>query len=55
VYNNGNAEIVASNFTENINNGNGGVIYNKKKLSINGTVFNENEVKTVELFIMKEH
>ena len=45
VYNNGNAEIVASNFTENINNGNGGVIYNKKKLSINGTVFNENEGK----------
>ena len=45
VYNNGNAEIVASNFTENINNGNGGAIYNKNKLSINGTVFNENEGK----------
>ena len=45
VYNNGNAVIVASNFTENINNGNGGVIYNKNKLSIDGTVFNENEGK----------
>ena len=43
VYNNGNAEIVASNFTENINNGNGGAIYNKKSLTIKDTVFNENE------------
>jgi len=45
VYNNGNAEIVSSNFTENINNGNGGAIYNKNSLTIKDTVFNENEGK----------
>ena len=43
VYNNGVADIVSSNFTENYNGGNGGAIYNKNSLSINSTSFNENE------------
>ena len=43
VYNNGDAEILSSNFTDNYNGGNGGAIYNKKSLLINNTVFTENE------------
>ena len=43
VYNNGAADIISSNFTDNYNGGNGGAVYNKNKLFINGTVFSENE------------
>ncbi|MBQ9025048.1 MAG: hypothetical protein IJ104_01525, partial [Methanobrevibacter sp.] len=43
VYNNGAAEIISANFTDNYNFGNGGTIYNKNSLSIKDTVFTENE------------
>ncbi|MCR5026813.1 MAG: hypothetical protein K6A34_05175 [Methanobrevibacter sp.] len=45
VYNNGIAEIVSSNFTENSNGRNGGAIYTTNSLSVKDTVFNENEGK----------
>ncbi|WP_407379562.1 Ig-like domain repeat protein [Methanobrevibacter sp.] len=43
VYNNGAAEIISANFTENYNFANGGAIYNAKSLIVNDTVFTENE------------
>ena len=43
IYNNGIADITSSNFTENINYGNGGAIYSTNSLYINNSVFTENE------------
>ena len=43
IYNNGIADITSSNFTENINYGNGGAIYSTNSLNINNSVFTENE------------
>ena len=43
IFNNGIADITSSNFTENINYGNGGAIYSTNSLNINNSVFTENE------------
>ncbi|MEE1336394.1 Ig-like domain repeat protein [Methanobrevibacter sp.] len=43
ILNNGIADIISSNFTENTNYGNGGAIYSTNSLNIIGSVFRENE------------
>lgn len=43
IFNNGIADITSSNFTENINYGNGGAIYSTDSLNIKDSVFRENE------------